>query len=281
MTDCTDKVLVLSQGITGYCCIISHSRISVLHNLKHTWWSAEFPCGQRLRSCKQAVLSTLAGLTALHWAIGYTHKVCFSIWFHSRQNTTDTAWPWSSKDFKRIKYSLNTRESRWKLWSLPLKILSDQLVPFTYKEDSPMTYASVIPEIRCRDWTSSCSISSPAASASTLSSTGEPPNSAMTASCILWLAAWKLPMEMVGKPCEVLALGCAFLRRLGWKRQMMIVERLYMFNRCLQDLTLTHLFWKGDITAAREGILVCWHTHGKINAATVMVSTNLIGISVY
>ena len=279
--DCTDKVLVLSQGITGYCCIIYHSRISGLHNLKHTDDRQSFHvvnvwghASRRFYRPSQVSLPSIEQLA--------THTRCVSqsgfIADKIPQIQHDHGLP---RILKRIKYSLNTRESWWKLWSLPLKILSDQPVPFTYEEDSPMTYASIIPAIRCRDWTSSSSISSPAASASTLSSTGEPPNSAMTASCILWLAAWKLPMEMVGKPCEVLALGCAFLRRSRWKRQMMIVERLYIVNRCLQDLTLTHLFWKGDITAAREGILMCWHTHGKINTATVMVSTNLIGISVY
>ena len=127
---------------------------------------------------------------------------------------------------------------------LPLKTPSDQPVPFTYKQDSPMAHASYQ---HCGwDWNSSSLITSPVvpddisgsgvtspiALASTRSSTSEPPNSSMTASCILWLAARKLPMEMVGKPCEVLVLGCVFLLcRSRWKRQITIVERLHGFSQ--------------------------------------------------
>ena len=97
-------------------------------------------------------------------------------------------------------------------------------------------------------------ISSPAASAATLSSTSEPPNSAVTTSCILWLAALKLPMETVGKCWEALLLGCALtLCRPRWKRQMMIVERLHIFSTRLPDVTQTHLFWKGARTVTRLG----------------------------
>ena len=96
-------------------------------------------------------------------------------------------------------------------------------------------------------------ISSPAASASTLSSTSEPPNSAMTASWILWPAALKLPMEMVGKACDVLTLGCTLLWRSRCKRQTMIAERVHIFGGRLPDLTLTHSSWIGTRTAFRAG----------------------------
>ena len=112
-------------------------------------------------------------------------------------------------------------------------------------------YASVIPVLCRRGWVSFSSISFPVvpdisessssidASASTFpSTTSEPPNSAITASCILWLAARKLPREMVGNPCEVLELGCVFLWRSRWKRHMMTAERLHMLSRHLLDLTL-------------------------------------------
>ena len=141
---------------------------------------------------------------------------------------------------------------------------SDQAVPIKYDKDPPMTYAST-PVLCCQGWASSSSITSPVvpddilgsrvtiasptASGATLSSTSEPPNSAMTALCILWLAARKLPMETVGNSCEALLLGCAFLLcRLRWKRQMMIVERLHIISSHLHGLTPAYLFWIGART---------------------------------
>lgn len=61
--------------------------------------------------------------------------------------------------------------------------------------------------------------------------TWESPNSAMTASCIRLEATRKLPMEMVGNPPAVLALGCAFLSwRSRWKRQIKITDKLRIFS---------------------------------------------------
>ena len=178
-----------------------------------------------------------------------------------------------SRDFGENKIQVpkhNLLQSRCECFkSLPFKIPSDQPVPFSYEQDSPMASLGVL-SVLCRwDWNSSSSIpsyvipdgisgsgvtiSSPAASASTLSTTSEPPNSAMTASWILWLAARKLPREMVGKPCDVLLSGCAFLWRLRWNRQMMIVEILHVFSKRLQAMTPTHLFWIGARTASRVG----------------------------
>ena len=129
----------------------------------------------------------------------------------------------------------------------------------------PDNYVSIIPVLCHRGWISSNSISflvildisgsasSVDASALTLSFTSEPPNSAMTASCVLWLAARKVPREMVGNPCKVLPLGCVFFWRLRWKRHMMMAERLQVFSRCVQGLTLTHMFWTGDRTGLSWG----------------------------
>ena len=90
--------------------------------------------------------------------------------------------------------------------------------------------SSSIPSPVVPDDISGSRVTFPAVSASPHSSTSEPPNSAMTALCILWLAAQKLPMEMVGKACEELVLGCVLICRLRWKRQMTIVERLDGFS---------------------------------------------------
>lgn len=57
----------------------------------------------------------------------------------------------------------------------------------------------------------------------------ESPNSAITASCMLWVTAWKLPTEIVGKPWDALLSGCAFcLWRSRWKRQMIIADKLHI-----------------------------------------------------
>ena len=152
---------------------------------------------------------------------------------------------WYSRDFEANEIHRSMRIMMWLLQPTPLENtiwLASPVHIQTRLTDGP----GILSALCDGDWNSSSStispivsddisgsgVTSPTALASTHSSTSEPPNSAMTTLCILWLAAWKLPMEMVGKPCKVLVLGCAFLLWSSrWKRQMTIVERLHEFDQ--------------------------------------------------